>query len=201
MRNLIRFAFLAAAVVFASGCTSLRNVERASSASVILVSTNSGHGTGFPITKHCVVTAQHVVDGDETNVRIMGRDKVEHQAIVLRADKDIDVAAVCAADANMVPVKIASGMPQQYSNVYAIGDPLQFENILTEGVYQGGTTITAPIAPGNSGGPVFNEDGEVIGLADAIAIYQESPISTLAFPHLGTVVRAETITAFIQGIV
>lgn len=202
MRNLIKLAVLAAAVASVCGCSvPLRTVERASTASVIMVSTNSGHGTGFPITPHCVVTAQHVVDGDEDSVRIAGSDKVDHQATVLRADKDIDVAVVCAADIDMVPVRMASGMPEQYASVYAIGNPLTFENVLTEGVYQGGTTITAPIAPGNSGGPVFNTDGDVIGLADAIASYHENPVSTMVFPHLGTVVRAETITAFIQGIV
>jgi S1-C subfamily serine protease len=103
-----------------------------------MVSTNSGHGTGFPITAHCVVTAEHVVDGDEDSVRIAGSDKVDHQATVLRADKEIDVAVVCAADINMVPVRMASSMPEQYASVYAIGNPLTFEHVLTEGVYQGG---------------------------------------------------------------
>lgn len=201
MQTILKLAALAAIAASVCGCQSLRSVERASTSSVIRVSTDGGHGTGFPITKHCVVTAAHVVDGEEKTVRIAGPDKVDHKATVLRENKDIDVAVVCAPSISMVPVKLASGMPEQYANVYVIGNPLTFENILTEGVYQGGSTITAPIAPGNSGGPVFNTEGEVIGLADAIAVYQDSPMSSMVFPHLGTVVTIDTISSFIKGIV
>ncbi|WP_322037970.1 serine protease [Burkholderia cenocepacia] len=186
MRSILALIVLATLVA----CTSLVSTQRASMGSVVSVMTDSGHGTGFPVSKHCVVTAEHVVDGAEKTVRFAGPDKVEHQAKVVRQDADLDIAVVCADTAKMTPVRFAP--------VYTIGNPLIYNQIMTEGRYQGGSTITADVAPGNSGGPVFDENGDVIGLADALAVMM-SPMGVMTFAHLATIVTVEKIRPFVAG--
>ncbi|PFH12857.1 S1 family peptidase [Burkholderia sp. JKS000303] len=194
MRSILAFIILATLVA----CTSLASTQRASVGSVVSVMTDSGHGTGFPVSKHCVVTAEHVVDGAEKTVRIAGADKVEHQAKVVRQDAQLDIAVVCAEKASMKPVRFAQRMPDQFAPVYTIGDPLVYNRIMTEGRYQGGSTITADVAPGNSGGPVFDENGDVIGFADALAVMM-SPMGVMTFAHLATIVTIDKIQPFVAG--
>lgn len=71
-------------------------------------------------------------------------------------------------------VKIDSlGMEEVGSKVYAIGNPRGLEGTISDGILSGKREnegieylqITAPISPGNSGGPVLNEKGEVIGVS------------------------------------
>ncbi|WP_105133484.1 S1 family peptidase [Burkholderia sp. BE12] len=194
MRSILALILLATLVA----CSSLVSTQRASVGSVVSVMTDSGHGTGFPVSKHCVVTAEHVVDGAEKTVRIAGVDKVEHQAQVVRQDAQLDIAVVCADKASMKPVRLAPRMPDRFAPVYTIGNPLIYNQIMTEGRYQGGSTITADVAPGNSGGPVFDENGDVIGFADALAVMM-SPMGVMTFAHLATIVTVEKIRPFVAG--
>lgn len=72
-----------------------------------------------------------------------------------------------------------SGMPRQTDTVYAIGSPLGISDTVTMGTFTGtrdGLLVTdARVMPGNSGGPMVNEDGEVVGVNTLKATARSDP--------------------------
>lgn len=140
-----------------------------------------GQGSGFIVTPDGIIlTNAHVVNGaDEVTVKLA--DKREFNAKVLGADKASDVA-VLKIDASNLPV-VTSGNPRDVRVgqwVLAIGSPYGFENSATAGIVSaksrslpdGGYVpfIQTDVAvnPGNSGGPLFNMAGEVVGINSQI---------------------------------
>jgi serine protease Do len=140
-----------------------------------------GLGSGFVIASDgLILTNAHVVDGaSEVNVKLT--DKREFRAKVLGLDKDTDVA-VLKVDAKGLPtVKIGDPSRTQVGEwVLAIGAPFGFENSATAGVvsararslpgegYVPFLQTDVAVNPGNSGGPLFNLAGEVIGINSQI---------------------------------
>ena len=140
-----------------------------------------GMGSGFVIASDGIVlTNAHVVDGaDEVTVKM--HDQREYKAKVLGADKATDVA-VLKIDAKDLPVvRIgSSGKTRVGEWVVAIGAPYGLEHTVTSGIVSaksrslpgdsvvGFIQTDAAVNPGNSGGPLFNLDGEVIGINSQI---------------------------------
>jgi len=140
-----------------------------------------GMGSGFVIASDGIVlTNAHVVDGaDEVTVKM--HDQREFKAKVLGADKATDVA-VLKIDAKDLPVvRIgSSGKTRVGEWVVAIGAPYGLEHTVTSGIVSaksrslpgdsvvGFIQTDAAVNPGNSGGPLFNLDGEVIGINSQI---------------------------------
>lgn len=136
-----------------------------------------GLGSGFIISANgTILTNAHVVDGaDEVTVKLT--DKREFKAKVLGLDKSSDVA-VLKIDARDLPVvKTGSaGNTRVGEWVLAIGSPFGFENSasagivsaksrsLPDGSYVPFIQTDVAVNPGNSGGPLFNMAGEVIGI-------------------------------------
>ena len=140
-----------------------------------------GQGSGFIVRPDgTILTNAHVVDGaDEVTVKLI--DKREFKAKVLGMDKASDVA-VLKIDAKNLPV-VTNGTAANARVgdwVLAIGSPFGFENSATAGIVSaksrslpdGGYVpfIQTDVAvnPGNSGGPLFNMNGEVIGINSQI---------------------------------
>lgn len=140
-----------------------------------------GQGSGFIVTSDgTVLTNAHVVDGaDEVTVKLT--DKREFKAKVRGFDKASDVA-VLKIDAKGLPiVRIGSSSATRVGEwVLAIGSPFGFENSATAGIVSA-KSRTLPdgsyvpflqtdvaVNPGNSGGPLFNMAGEVIGINSQI---------------------------------
>lgn len=140
-----------------------------------------GLGSGFIISSDGVIlTNAHVVaDADEVTVKLT--DKREFRAKVIGADKQSDVA-VLKIDARGLPV-VTIGDAQQARVgewVVAIGSPFGFENTVTAGIisaksrslpnegYVPFLQTDVAVNPGNSGGPLFNMKGEVIGINSQI---------------------------------
>ncbi|MGV7209110.1 DegQ family serine endoprotease [Oxalobacteraceae bacterium A2-2] len=141
-----------------------------------------GIGSGFIITPDGVIlTNAHVVrDASEVTVKLT--DRREFRAKVLGSDPKTDVA-VLKIDAKNLPV-----VPLSRTNdlkvgewVLAIGSPYGLESTVTAGVVSakgrslGGEDSTVPfiqtdvaVNPGNSGGPLFNTRGEVVGINSQI---------------------------------
>lgn len=161
-----------------------------------LVATPHGHGTGVIINDHCVLTAGHVADGDEYFVvDDKGTPVAAHKVAI---DDVVDVAVVCAnIPLQAKPVTFARSMPEQYAPVFTIGHPLNASLVLTTGRYELNGLISAPAAPGNSGGGVFNADGEYIGLVDTISLYP-STAGVLTFSHLVGIVEVTAIRKFLD---
>ncbi len=139
-----------------------------------------GAGSGFIVSPDGVIlTNAHVVQGaDEVTVKL--QDRREFRAKVLGADPRTDVA-VLKIDAKGLPVaplgKSQSLLVGEW--VLAIGSPFGLESTVTAGVVSAtGRTISdaavpfiqtdVAVNPGNSGGPLFNTRGEVVGINSQI---------------------------------
>ncbi|WP_049926519.1 S1C family serine protease [Halopiger goleimassiliensis] len=143
-----------------------------------------GQGSGFLYDESHVVTNEHVVAGGEevdlqyitgdwTNTRLVGRDRYSDLA-VLEVDHVPDGAT---------PLTLASERPVVGQQVLAIGNPYGLEGSMSQGIVGGvDRTIAAPnrnfsypnvvqtdaaVNPGNSGGPLVDMDGEVVGIVHA----------------------------------
>ena len=140
-----------------------------------------GVGSGFIVKADGVVlTNAHVVNG-ASEVTVKLTDKREFKAKVVGVDKDTDVA-VLKIDAKDLPtVRIGDVAKAQVGEwVLAIGSPFGFENSATAGVisararslpgegYIPFLQTDVAVNPGNSGGPLFNLAGEVIGINSQI---------------------------------
>ena len=145
--------------------------------------TGISSGSGFVLTADgYVVTNHHVVDG-ATSVAVTMYDGVEYAAKLIGSDATNDVALLKITDSvNLQPVSIGSSDALRVGDqVVAIGNPLgELTSTLTVGyvsakerkVTTDGTTINmiqtdAAINSGNSGGPLFNMNGEVVGITTA----------------------------------
>jgi serine protease Do len=142
---------------------------------------SSSLGSGFIISSDgYILTNAHVVDGANV-VTVKLTDKREYHAKVVGADKQSDVA-VLKIDAKDLPtVKIGDPRASKVGQwVVAIGSPYGFENTVTSGIisaksrslpnenYTPFIQTDVPVNPGNSGGPLFNLQGEVIGINSMI---------------------------------
>ncbi|CAG9180072.1 DegQ family serine endoprotease [Cupriavidus respiraculi] len=140
-----------------------------------------GLGSGFIVSADGVIlTNAHVVAGAQ-EVTVKLTDRREFKAKVLGADKQTDIA-VLKIDAKDLPT-VRLGDPsnvQVGEPVLAIGSPYGFENTVTAGIvsaksrslpddtYVPFLQTDVAVNPGNSGGPLFNRNGEVIGINSQI---------------------------------
>jgi len=127
-----------------------------------------------------VLTNAHVVDGaDEVTVRTV--DRREYRAKVLGVDKATDVAVLKIDAKNLPAVRLGDASKLRVGEwVVAIGAPYGLEHTVTSGIVSaksrslpgdsvvGFIQTDAAVNPGNSGGPLFNLDGEVIGINSQI---------------------------------
>ena len=136
-----------------------------------------GQGSGFIVSPDGIIlTNAHVVDG-ATEVTVRLTDRREFRAKVLGSDKPSDVAVLKIEATGLPTVKLGSSTNAKVGEwVLAIGSPFGFENSVTSGIVSAksrslpdGTYIPfiqtdVAVNPGNSGGPLFNMKGEVIGI-------------------------------------
>jgi len=137
----------------------------------------SSLGSGFIIdAKGIVVTNNHVIqNAEEIIVKVNG--KKEFKAKVLGSDPLSDVAVLeIISDDTFTPVKFGDSSKARIGDwVIAIGNPFGFGGTVTSGIreiglsrYEDYIQTDASINQGNSGGPLFNLNGEVIGINTAI---------------------------------
>ena len=136
-----------------------------------------GAGSGFIVSPEgLIVTTAHVVDhADEVTVKLT--DRREFRARVLAVDADSDVALIKIDATKLTALKLGdSSSVRLGEQVLAVGSPFGFENTLSAGIVSATphaltdgsnfpflqTTVAAN--PDNSGGPIFNVAGEVIGV-------------------------------------
>ena len=142
---------------------------------------SEGLGSGFIVSSDgYILTNAHVVDNANI-VTVKLTDKREFRAKVVGVDKQSDVA-VLKIDAKSLPiVKIGDPNASKVGQwVVAIGSPYGFDNTVTSGIisaksralpnenYTPFIQTDVPVNPGNSGGPLFNLQGEVIGINSMI---------------------------------
>jgi putative serine protease PepD len=159
-------------------------------------SESTATGTGFVVDgKGHIVTAAHVVDG-ASSITVKFQDGTTRTAKLLGTDDATDVAvlSVDASGLTLHPLSLGSSAALDIGDeVAAIGDPFTYERSLSTGIVSGlDRTISAPngftvahaiqtdaaLNPGNSGGPVLDASGKVIGIVDQIATNGSSDTSS-----------------------
>jgi len=142
---------------------------------------SGGEGSGFILSSDgLILTNAHVVDkADEVIVKLT--DRREYTAKVLGADPRTDVAVLKIDATDLPTVKVGSPDKLKVGEwVLAIGSPFGFDNTATVGVVSAkGRSLPSDslvpfiqtdvaVNPGNSGGPLFNTRGEVVGINSQI---------------------------------
>ncbi|MEE4377457.1 MAG: DegQ family serine endoprotease [Candidatus Competibacteraceae bacterium] len=141
----------------------------------------SSVGSGFIIsTDGYVLTNAHVVENNDSITVGLG-DRRELPAKVIGADPRSDIALLKVEADNLPAVKIGDSAKLKVGQwVLAIGSPFGFESTATQGIisalgrslpsdnYVPFIQTDAAVNPGNSGGPLFNLNGEVIGINSQI---------------------------------
>ncbi len=142
---------------------------------------NNSLGSGFIISADgYILTNAHVVEtADEITVKL--NDKREFKAKVIGSDKRTDIALIKIDASGLQAVKFGDPSKLKVGEwVIAIGSPFGFENTVTAGIVSAkGRSLPqenfvpfiqtdAAVNPGNSGGPLFNMRGEVVGVNSQI---------------------------------
>ncbi len=140
----------------------------------------TGQGSGFFITADgYAVTNNHVVQ-DAENVQVTTDDGKTYSAKVIGTDPRTDLALIKVEGKDFPFVKLSDAAPRIGDWVLAVGNPFGLGGTVTAGIvsargrdigagpYDDFIQIDAPVNKGNSGGPSFDVDGNVIGVNTAI---------------------------------
>ncbi|WP_440894826.1 S1C family serine protease [Amphibacillus sp. Q70] len=162
---------------------------------VVVIETTDGKGTGFGMTEDgYIVTNHHVIEGED-EVMVNYPEAGLYNGKVISSDEEVDLALVKvdADEAELPYLSLAEEADfQSNQQVLFIGNPLRFNGIANEGEWIGMTArqslatevmmLDAPVYRGNSGSPVINGQGEVIGVIYATTNDQELGKLGLAVP-------------------
>jgi S1-C subfamily serine protease len=143
-----------------------------------------GQGSGFILDKQGhILTNDHVIDNAQ-RVEVTLFDKHKYKATVVGVDKGHDLALLQINAPNLQPATLSESQNLIVGQrVYAIGNPFGLSGTMTRGIISAIRSIRGPnnnpiedaiqtdaaVNPGNSGGPLLNSRGEVIGITTLIA--------------------------------
>jgi hypothetical protein len=175
---------------------SAEDVYTKCSNATVQVNTNLGLGSGFFISSGKIVTSYHVIEG-ASSIKVLLNDGHSYDVeYILGYSKELDIAILS------IPIETEYLPLNNYSlkvgeAIYAIGNPLGLTDTFTDGIISNISRyvsnvdyiqINAAITHGNSGGPLINAYGEVIGINSsgiegedlnfAINIYQLYQVDT-----------------------
>jgi S1-C subfamily serine protease len=201
---------LPAAVV--SALDVVPNVVRQLQPSVVTIGTGDGIGSGVVWSSGgLIVTNAHVV-GTNKDVTVDFADGKQVRGTVKATDIVTDLAVVQADRKGLTPARFETKLPDLGSLAVVIGSPLGFTNSVTSGVISGeGRTIPnsaqesqslvdliqtdAGVSPGNSGGALANQDGEVTGIVEAYIPPSAGAVS------LGFAIPAGTVVDVVKQLI
>ena len=143
-------------------------------AAVVTISSGRGTGSGFFVSDGHIITNQHVV-GDAKFVKVKLASGREIPGEVLRADSKRDVALVKTESIGAKVIGVRLSEPNVGEDVYAIGSPLgeKLSGTVTKGILSGHRILNdqrwiqsdVAVLPGNSGGPLIDASGRVVGIS------------------------------------
>lgn len=162
--------------------------------SVVTLRVGGGHGSGFVVAEHgLIMTNQHVV-GEAKRISVILSNGLEVEGRVLRTDSRRDVALV------KVPLRVPYALAlrpdaaRRLENVYVIGTPIRvgLKSTVTTGIVSAIRTddrtglrfiqSDAAVSPGNSGGPLLDEKGNVLGISVSKVSPQKGEALNLFIP-------------------
>ncbi|WP_374573129.1 S1C family serine protease [Phenylobacterium sp.] len=144
--------------------------------SVVAIFAGGAMGSGFLVSADgYLLTNAHVV-GEAKTVKVRWSDGLEAPGEVIRLDKRRDVALVKTAPRSRFALALRPGVVESGETVFAVGTPLDeaLQGTLTKGVVSANRIIDGmsfiqsdvAIDHGNSGGPLLDDKGRVVGIAD-----------------------------------
>ena len=170
-------------------------------AGVLTIQLFQGHGSGFFVTEDgLALTNLHVVSQDDHfDAKRIGK-KVALVGRRIRTAKDeLDAALIAVAMDDVRPLRINRALPRIGEDVYAYGTPLDqsLEGTLTRGVVsaireENGVRMIqsdVSILPGNSGGPLLDKWGNVIGISTEIMTMGGQPTNICRFIPIDEALR------------
>lgn len=159
-------------------------------ASTAVIFANGGEGSGFLISADGYILTNHHVVGGAQFVKVRWSDGNEVLGEVIRSDQLRDVALLKADPKGHKPLALRSTAVSIGEDVYAVGAPTgeKFRNTVTKGIvsalriYNGFNFIQSDVGVthGNSGGPIVDTKGQVIGLTDLG--FDDAPMINLFIP-------------------
>jgi serine protease Do len=185
MKNFLAVSLLSLALVGCSPMTA-KEVYNESVDGVVLIqnridASNGGTGTGFILEDNMIITNHHVIDGTGKLFVFSNKSGKEYAAQVVYADPISDIAIIRLQDwemfeANEKPVNLMLGDSNILTpgdKVIVIGHPWGLTWTVSEGILSGKhrraganpkfmNQIDANLFQGNSGGPIFNENGKIV---------------------------------------
>ncbi len=179
-------------------------IERVDGAVVTILAGGDKVGAGFVVSPQgYIATNSHVV-GDAETVKVRLRDGSEVEGKVVAKSADRDVAAVKIERRNLPTVQLGSSKSLRTGEeVAALGAPLGLEHSVTRGVVsnphqeQDGKVFIqtdAALNPGNSGGPLINSSGLVVGMNAKVAAKAENVGFAIPVEEVGAFLDDEGIT-------
>jgi hypothetical protein len=170
-------------------------LQRSIEDSVYKIYTSQGTGSGFYLSDYGVIVTNHHVIAGSLRVCLEGRDRRRHSARVILSDPLADLAFLEPENGWSGPsAKLSRGKPvEAHEVVYVLGYPFGMPFTVTEGIVSSARQFLegqffiqtdAAVNPGNSGGPLVNERGEVVGVTvakftDADNVGFAIPVQTL----------------------
>jgi S1-C subfamily serine protease len=136
-----------------------------------------GLGSGFFIAGGRMITNAHVVAGAAwVEVSSIGGELLGTVPFAIGLDVDLDLAILAVPGARAEGLALAPRLPEVGDTVLAFGAPMGLEGSASQGIVsarreiegQSFLQISAPISSGSSGGPVVNEQGQVVGVATKV---------------------------------
>ena len=171
---------------------------------------SQGQGSGFLLDKQGhILTNAHVIEGGQ-RIEVTLSDKHKYKATIVQIDKGHDLALLLINAPNLVPATLSESTGLTVGQrVYAIGNPFGLSGTMTRGIISAIRSIRGPqnnpiedaiqtdasVNPGNSGGPLLNSRGEVIGITTLIASNGADQSSGIGFA-----IPINTAKAFIDDI-
>lgn len=144
---------------------------------VVTIRIGQGHGSGFFVgTSGHVLTNSHVV-GEAKRVQVITANGIEVEGAVIARDKARDIAVIKTPLSVRQPAPLRMQLPDVADEVYAVGTPIreELELTITKGIVSAHRVDRAsgllfiqadvPVSPGNSGGPLLDRAGNVVGIS------------------------------------
>ena len=148
--------------------------------STVLIEHEKGHGSGLIIGPRRVLTARHVVQGDGLDIRFFSGEANAGSVIWSDAERDLALIDVDIPDGHP-EVLLSCEQPVPGQHVIAVGHPIQSQWVLVGGFLPNSALVAGryvslgfPVGLGTSGGPVFDEQGKVVGITLAILAERNS---------------------------